>query len=561
MNTRSWLLPLYLLALSLIPNWSVAQQTADLIVTNGRVWTVNRDQPTAEAIAVWRDRIVAVGTSEDVARWRGEQTRVIDAGGRSVLPGFNDSHVHFLWGGQQLDNVDLKEAPTPQEFAARIAAHAKKAPAGEWVTGGSWDDQRWPEAKLPNKQLIDEMTREVPVFVRRYDGHMALANSKALELAGITADTSDPPGGLIERDAQGKPTGILKDAAMPLVERKIPPLTPAQRTRIVRRAMQHAAQLGVTSVQHMNCTGTEFATYTELADQGELTTRIYAAPSERDWQEQARLGIRRGFGSSFLRLGALKGYADGSLGSSTAYFFEPYSDNPQNRGLLSDEMQPLADMLERMTRADAAGLQLCIHGIGDRAISEVLDLFAQVEKANGPRDRRFRVEHAQHVAPKDFSRFASQQVIASVQPYHAIDDGRWAEARIGPERAKSTYAFRTFLDQKVRLALGTDWPVAPLEPMYTIYAAVTRATLDGRRNEGWVPEEKITVAEAIEAYTLGSAYAEYQEHEKGTLAVGKLADVIVLDRDLFATKPQDLRDVKVEVTVVGGKIVWQRETN
>ncbi|MEX2114635.1 MAG: amidohydrolase, partial [Pirellulales bacterium] len=468
------------------------------------------------------------------------------------------SHVHFIWGGQQLDNVDLKDAPSPQEFAARIAAHAKKLPAGEWLTGGSWDDQRWPDARLPGKHLIDPFTIDVPVFVVRYDGHMGLANSRALQLAGITADTPDPPGGLIVRDKQGVPTGILKDAAMPLVQRIIPPHTPEQLKRLARRAMQHAASLGVTSVQHMNCTGAEFATYAELAETDELITRIYAAPSETAWQDQAKLGVRRAFGSSHLRLGALKGYADGSLGSSTAYFFEPYSDDAANRGLLSDEMQPLAGMLDRMTRADAAGLQLCIHGIGDRAISEVLDLFQQVQQANGKRDRRFRIEHAQHVAPKDFTRFAELAVIASVQPYHAIDDGRWADARIGPVRAQSTYAFRTFLDNSVRLALGTDWPVAPLNPLVTIYAAVTRATLNGRRNEGWVPEQKISAAEAIEAYTLGSAYAEFQDQQKGSLAVGKLADIILLDRDLFATAPEDLREIKVDLTIVDGKVVFER---
>ncbi len=535
-----------------------ANPAADLIITNARVWTVDPDRPTAEAIAVLRDRIVAIGAAADVAAWRGENTRLIDARGRTVLPGFNDSHVHFIWGGQQLDNVDLKDAPTPQEFAARIAAHAKTTPAGEWVTGGSWDDQRWPDAQLPHKRLIDPFTADVPVFVVRYDGHMGLANSRALQLAGITADTPDPPGGLIGRDEHGAPTGTLKDAAMPLVQRFIPPQSPAQLKRLAHRAMQHAASLGVTSVQHMNCTGAELAAYAELAESDELLTRIYAAPSEINWQDQAKLGIRRAFGSAQLRLGALKGYADGSLGSSTAYFFEPYSDDPANRGLLSDEMQPLSGMLDRMTRADAAGLQLCIHGIGDRAISEVLDLFEQVQQVNGARDRRFRIEHAQHVAPKDFARFAELGVIASVQPYHAIDDGRWAEARIGPARAQGTYAFRTFLDSNVRLALGTDWPVAPLDPLVTIYAAVTRATLDGRRNEGWVPEQKISVAEAVAAYTLGSAFAEFQDLQKGTLAVGKLADVVLLDRDLFATAPQDLREIKVELTIVGGKVVYER---
>jgi predicted amidohydrolase YtcJ len=535
-----------------------SKPAADLIVTPCRVWTVDAANPEAEAIAVLGDRIVAVGTAQQVDAWRGDTTKVIDGRGRRVVPGFNDSHVHFLSGGQQLESVDLRDAPTPDEFAQRIARHAEKFLAKEWVTGGNWDDQRFSPRKLPTKELIDPVTAETPVFVNRLDGHMGLANSLALRLAGIDAQTPEPAGGVIVRDADGEPTGILKDAAMDLVRRVIPHQSRDERLRFARNAMKHAASLGVTSVQHMSCSYDAFSVYAELAESHELTTRIYAAPLETSWQDQAKVGIRRAFGSSYLRLGAVKGFADGSLGSSTAYFFDPYTDDPGNRGLLSDEMQPISGMLERMTRADAAGLQLCIHAIGDAAISEVLDLFSHVERANGARDRRFRIEHAQHVAPKDFARFRELNVIASVQPYHAIDDGRWAEARIGPARAKSSYAFRTFLDGGVRLALGTDWPVAPLDPLYTIYAAVTRATLDGRRNEGWVPEQKITVAEAVAAYTLGSAYAEFQETEKGSLEVGKLADMVILDADVFSIPPRDIRDVKVDVTIVGGKVVWDR---
>ena len=338
----------------------------------------------------------------------------------------------------------------------------------------------------------------------------------------------------------------------------IPSPTQEQSERFARLALAHAARLGVTSVQTMNCNPLELGTLARLAESGQLTCRVYAVPPETQWQDQAKLGIRRAFGSAWLRLGAVKGFADGSLGASTAYFFQPYSDDANNRGLLSDEMQPRPAMLERMVRADAAGLQLCIHAIGDRAISEVLDLAEQVQTANGPRDRRFRIEHSQHVAPQDFARYKRLGVIASVQPFHAIDDGRWAESRIGPLRARTTYAFRTFLDSGVHLALGTDWPVAPLDPLQTIYAAVTRATLDGRRDQGWVPEEKISVAEAVRGYTLGSAYAEFQEARKGTLAAGKLADLVVLERDIFSIPPREIRDVKVDLTVVGGQVVWDR---
>jgi hypothetical protein len=287
-----------------------------------------------------------------------------------------------------------------------------------------------------------------------------------------------------------------------------------------------------------------------------LTVRISAAPSELQWADQARLGIRRGFGTPLFRLGAVKGFADGSLGSTTAYFFEPYTDAPATRGLLADEMIPLEGMRERLTDADAAGLQLCIHAIGDEAISVVLDLFTSVTRANGARDRRFRIEHAQHVAAKDFDRFASLGVVAAVQPYHAIDDGRWAERRIGPERIKTTYPFRTFLDKGVRLALGSDWPVAPLNPLLGIYAAVTRATLDGKHPDGWVPAQKITVEEAVRSYTAGSAYAEFTEGEKGTIAPGALADIVILSDDIFAIAPARIRDVTVRTTIVAGQVVY-----
>jgi predicted amidohydrolase YtcJ len=308
----------------------------------------------------------------------------------------------------------------------------------------------------------------------------------------------------------------------------------------------------------MNPEYADIGVYAELANRGELSARIYAAPLITGWEDQARIGIRHAFGSSFLRIGALKAYADGSLGSTTAYFFKPYVDAPNTRGLLSAAMQPLSKMRERMVKSDAAGLQLCIHAIGDAAISTVLDLFQDVVKQNGERDRRLRIEHSQHIAAKDFDRYARLHVIASVQPYHAIDDGRWAERRIGPERIKTTYAFRTFLDHGVRLALGTDWTVAPLNPMLTVYGAVTRATLDGKNPNGWVPEQKLTVAEAVEAYTIGSAFAEFQDKEKGSITAGKLADMVVLSDDIFTIAPQAIRDVVVEQTIMGGKIVYSR---
>jgi predicted amidohydrolase YtcJ len=338
--------------------------------------------------------------------------------------------------------------------------------------------------------------------------------------------------------------------------KRVPPPSHDERVRAVKRALAHAASLGVTSVQHMMATYDDIAIYGELRERGELTTRIYAAPLITEYEDLGKVGIRRAFGDAYLRIGAVKAFADGSLGSRTAYFFEPFSDTPNNRGLLSDEMQPPSAMRDRMLKADAAGIQLCTHAIGDRGISMILDFYADVARENGATDRRFRIEHAQHMAVKDFDRFAQLGVIASMQPYHAIDDGRWAEGRIGHDRASRTYAFRTFLDHHVRLAFGTDWDVAPLNPMLGLYAAVTRVTLDGKNPNGWFPEQKLTVAEAVEAYTMGSAYAEFQDKEKGSITPGKLADLVIVSEDIFKIDPVKIRDVKVLKTIVGGNVVW-----
>ncbi|MGA8554228.1 MAG: amidohydrolase family protein [Candidatus Acidiferrales bacterium] len=531
--------------------------SADLIIAKAKVWTVDKAHPEAQAVAILGDRIVAVGSNTDVETWRGPNTQVIDAGGKLLLPGFNDAHVHFIDGGLSLDNIKLNDAASTEEFIRRIAERAKGTSKGQWILGGEWDETKWNPPDLPTKDMIDPITPDTPVFVDRYDGHMALANTVALRLAGITAKTPDPPGGVIVRDAHGNPTGALKDAAQDYVSKVIPPLTHEQRLHATRRALAHAAALGVTSVQHMNPEYADIAVYSELLDRGELTARIYVAPLITEGvDDQAKIGIRHAFGSPYLRIGAVKAYSDGSLGSTTAYFFEPFDDQPQNRGLLSDEMHPISLMRERMMKADAAGLQICTHAIGDQGISIILDLYSEIAKAHGEADRRFRIEHAQHMAAKDFNRFAQLHVIASVQPYHAIDDGRWAEQRIGHDRASRTYAFRTFLDHGVRLAFGTDWDVAPLNPLLGVYAAVTRATLDGKNPNGWFPEQKLSVGEAVEAYTMGSAYAEFQENEKGSITPGKLADMVLLSEDIFSLDPPKIRDVKVLKTFVGGKLVW-----
>jgi len=533
--------------------------SADLIIRNANVWTVDSTHPTAEAVAVLGDRIVSVGSNAEVERWRGTETEVMDAGGKLLLPGFNDAHVHFVDGGAQLDNVQLNDATSAEEFVRRIAEQAKKTPKGEWIVGGDWDETKWNPPNVPTKEMIDGVTPDNPVFVGRYDGHSALANSLALRLAGVTAQTPDPPGGVIVRDAAGDAAGDLKDAATDLVDQVIPPLSHDQRMHAVQRALAHAAELGVTSVQHMNPEYADIAIYAELAQRGELTTRIYAAPLITQVDDQVKIGIRHAFGGPYLRIGAVKAYADGSLGSRTAYFFDPFSDQPDNRGLLNEEMQPLSKMRDRMMKADAAGLQICTHAIGDQAISIVLDLYTEVVKAHRGAERRFRIEHAQHIAAKDFERFAQLDVIASVQPYHAIDDGRWAEARIGHDRASRTYAFRTLLNHGVHLAFGTDWEVAPLNPMLTVYAAVTRATLDGKNPNGWFPEQKLTVAEAVQAYTMGSAYAEFQDKVKGSITPGKLADMVLLSDDIFAIEPSKIREVRVLKTIVGGKEIYSAD--
>ncbi len=536
-----------------------SKPAADLIIRNARIWTVDHSRSEAEAVAILGDRIVAAGSNQDVDAWRGPNTKLIDATGKRLLPGFNDAHVHFMSGGAQLDNVELNDATSSQEFVRRIGERAAKTSKGEWILGGDWDETKWNPPQLPTKELIDSLTPETPVAINRYDGHMILANSAALKLAGITAQTQDPTGGVIVRDARGNPTGCLKDAAADLVYKVIPGPTHAGRRHSIERALKHAASLGVTSVQDMNPDYADIAIYSELLEVGKLTTRIYAAPLIPQVEDQTKIGIRHAFGGPYLRLGAVKSYADGSLGSATAYFFDPFDDQPGNRGLLADGMHPISIMRDRMMKADAAGLQLCTHAIGDAGISAILDIYSEVEKAHGPADRRWRIEHAQHMAAKDFERFAQLHVIASVQPYHAIDDGRWAERRIGHDRSSRTYAFRTFVDHGVRLALGTDWNVAPLNPMLTLYAATTRATLDGRNPNGWFPEQKLTVKEAIEAYTMGSAYAEFQENEKGSIIPGKLADMVLLCDDVLTIDPVKIRDVRVLKTWVGGKLTYEAE--
>jgi predicted amidohydrolase YtcJ len=529
-----------------------------LIIINACVHTMNINVPTATSVAVYGNRIMAIGSTAEIHRMSGPDTHIIDACGRIVMPGFNDSHVHFLRGGFQLSSVNLRDANSPQEFVERICRFAEKRHNGQWITGGDWDHERWPDTRLPTKELIDPFTANTPIFVNRLDGHMALANSLALKLAGVTRDTKDIPGGFIMRDTKtGEPTGILKDAAQSLVWKVIPDSDFEEKIVAARAATTHAARFGVTSVQDMSG-GNDVGVYQKLLCRGELLTRIYAISSLPDWQPSERLGVHSHCDSEMLRVGGLKGFADGSLGASTAFFFEPYEDEPNTYGLAGNEMYPKDAMLERVIAADRHGIQVIVHAIGDKANDEILSIYEQTIEENAERDRRFRIEHAQHLRPQDIPRFGKAHIIASMQPYHVIDDGCWTEKRIGKRRAHTAYAFRSLLASGATLAFGTDWNIAPLNPMLGIYAAVTRRTLDGKHPHGWIPEQKITVEEAVRAYTVGSAYAEFTDNIKGTISPGKLADIIILSRNIFEIDPDEIKKTEVSMTIVDGNIIYEQ---
>ena len=528
---------------------------AELALIHGRFWTGNPAQPWAEALAARGERIIAVGTNLEIQKLVSSATRVVDLQGKLALPGFIDDHTHFMDGGFQLLSVNLRDAGTQAEFARRIGEQARKLGAGRWITGGSWDHELWPGAPLPARELIDAVTQQNPVFVSRLDGHMGLANSVALRLAGITKDTPEPPGGTIVRDPKsGEPTGVLKDAAQDLVERAMPKPTDAEYDEAMRAALGEAARVGVTSIQDITLWD-HYEVYKRFRDTGRLSVHIYSRTPISQWKRQAELVGRQSPGDSWLRLGGLKAFMDGSLGSTTALFFDVFNDSPNTAGLMASDNLPKGKLEKDIRDADKARLQCSVHAIGDRANHLLLNYFEQVEKDNGPRDRRFRIEHAQHLLAADIPRFAQLGVVASTQPSHAIDDGRWAEKRIGAMRIKTTYAFRSLLDSGARVAFGTDWPVAPLNPLVGIYAAVTRETKDGKNPHGWVPEQKIRLEEAVRAYTATSAYAEFGEREKGTLEPGKLADVVVLSQDIFRINPEEIAKTKVVNTIVGGRFI------
>jgi predicted amidohydrolase YtcJ len=516
------------------------------------VWTGDEALPAAEAIAIRGEEVLAVGSETEIRALTNSATEIVSLDGRFIMPGFIDTHTHFLEGGFRLSSVNLRDAATPEEFARRLAEHARSVPPGSWILGGDWDHELW-GGDLPDREWIDAVTSEHPVFVTRLDWHMALANTMALDLAGIGPETAEPAGGEIVRDSRGRLTGVLKDEAMPLVYAVIPEPSDSERDSALAAAMRHAASLGVTSVHDMG-SWAGLATYRRARERGALTVRVRAfVPLSTVDRLEEFVEEQGGMGDRWLSWGGLKGFVDGSLGSSTALFYEPYLDTPETRGLI---VTPIEELNESIRKADAAGLQVAIHAIGDRANAELLHLYAGLAVERGRRDRRYRIEHAQHLRPEDFRRFAELDVIPAMQPYHAADDGRWAERKIGAERAASTYAFKSLVDAGARPAFGSDWTVAPLNPLLGLHAAVTRRTLDGGYPGGWIPEQKLTVAEALIAYTRDAARAGFAEGSVGSLYPGMQADLVLLDKSPFQVDPAELDRLRVMMTVVGGKTVY-----
>jgi predicted amidohydrolase YtcJ len=524
------------------------------IVVFGKIWTGDPAQPYAEAVAIAGDTIAAVGDSATIAARVERGTEVFHAAGL-VVPGLIDAHTHFIDGGFQLAQIDLRDARTPEEFIRRIAAHARALPRGTWILGGDWDHEWWPGAPLPTRAMIDSVTPDHPVWISRLDGHMSLANTAALRLAGVTRASREPAGGVIVRDAAGEPTGIFKDNAMPLVQGAVPVRTPEATDSALARAMRHAASLGVTSVGHVSAGWGDLGAYRRLDQRGMMTTRVSIYPPFEWWRAVADSAAALGNGSDWIRMHGVKGYVDGSLGSTTALLYGTYLDDRTSHG---EQVTETADIAAYVGGADSAGLQVAVHAIGDSANGLLLAIFDSVAKAHGARDRRFRIEHAQHLDPRAIAAMGRQQVIASMQPYHVIDDGRWAGKRLDARRLAGTYAFRDLLGSGTTLAFGSDWTVATLDPLWGIYAAVTRRTLDDRNPEGWIPAQKIGVDEVLRAYTMGSAFAIRREDAVGSLAPGKFADIVILDHDLFAVAPESLATVRVATTIAGGRVVYRR---
>lgn len=522
---------------------------ADLLVTNATIWTGNPESPKAEAMAIKGDSILAIGSFKDLEKFKGESTEILDVNGNFITPGFIDAHVHLLMGGNSLLSVQLRDTKTQQEFIDRIASFAKKIKPNQWIVEGNWDHTLW-GGELPSKEWIDEFTEDNPVAIYRMDGHMILANSAALKVAGIDRNTPDVENGEIVKDSEGNPTGILKSKAMYLVLNKIPVLSISEKEAAINAAQNYLLSQGVTTIHDVDSLG-GFEVAQKMYTNNKLKVRMYTADPLYKWESVSKTDKSE----KWLKNGLLKGFVDGSLGSHTAAFNEPYSDKLDDNGLFIVNEDSL---FSQIINADNKDLQVTVHAIGDRANNKLLNIYERVIEKNGNKDRRLRIEHAQHLTTEDIKRFSKLNVIASVQPYHAIDDGRWAEELIGPERIKTTYAFKSLLDANTTLVFGSDWPVAPASPLYGMYAAVTRQTLDNKNLGGWVPEQKINIEQALTAYTQNSAYSSFDENIKGTLEPGKLADFVILNENLLTIKPEKLKDVKVLQTYVGGKQAFNK---
>ena len=531
-----------------------AKEPAELVRLNGVIYTGDPQRPRVQAMAISFERILATGSTKEIREYQGPKTRVVDLRGAFVMPGFNDAHTHLASAGDARLIIDLEGATSLAEFQQRIRAHLAEHKPGEWITGRGWDHTLWPEKRFPTRQDLDAISTAHPMFFGRVDGHVAVANSRALEIAGITRATKDPPGGGIERDTAGEPNGMLKEgSAMGMVAGRIPGATPQQHRQGIEMALEDAARHGVTTLQD-NSTFIDFLAYEEIKKDGKLTARITEwLPFLMPVDKLEELRKRGGTTDPMLRTGALKLVADGSLGSRTAALLAPYSDEPATSGIMTIAPDELKKMV---VERDKAGFQIAIHAIGDRTNRLALDAFAAARDANGVRDSRHRIEHAQVISAEDLPRFAKLDVIASMQPSHETTDMRWAAARLGPERSRGAYAWNSLRKSGARLAFGTDYPVEPIDPMRGLYACVTRARPEG--GPSWQPQERISLDDCIAAYTQGSAYAEFSEKEKGQIAAGQLADVIVLSADPTKAKPAKLLQIHVLTTYVGGRQVWPK---
>ena len=542
-----------LICLIIINEASFSQNKKAFI--NGKIYTVNDKQPLAEVVVIEGNKIIFVGNKNESDKYLDSQTEIIDLKGKLMLPGFIDNHVHFTSGGFYLMGIDLRPAKSTNQFKNILKSYIVQH-NGKWITGGNWDHEAWEVNDLPTKEMVDEFSESTPIFVDRFDGHMGLANSYALKLAGITKDTESPEGGLIVKDpVSGEPTGILKDNAMQLIYKVIPPSTEVEVYNATLTSLDEAKRLGVTSVQDITYPK-DLSAYQKLEKENKLTCRIYTRYPIDMYEEIIDMNATAGTGSEKLKLGSLKAYSDGSLGSMTAWFFSAYNQDTTTAGLPMDIVLN-GDLEDWAFDADENHLQICTHAIGDAANAYMLNLYKKIKEENPLWDRRFRIEHAQHVRFEDIPMFREVGVIASVQPYHCIDDGVWAEKRIG-DRIKYTYPFAAFLDFGVNVCFGTDWPVAPLNPLLGIYAAVTRRTLDDKNPNGWIPEQKISVEDAIKCYTINSAYAGFEENIKGSIEVGKLADLIILSDDILTIDPIKIKDVTIEMTIFDGEIIFKK---